>query len=365
MFNVFSLLMSVLTYKRRWTIGGDFEFKIEDIKKKDKQETLLRGQKGTWTASGRTALLLVLKYLQGKGIQHILLPSFLCESLLQPVKELGFKYSFYPVNTSLIAQPEPKRDTVVLIIHYFGWINPATYMLRSEQIDGFYLIEDASQAALSGWTAANSPSRFVVLSPRKFGPLPLGGWCNIITKTEEPSHRIEGLVWRSIAARLARSTYLTQSHLPVDPIIEEFYLAAFRDVETYLNNHHTDSGIPQIILDVMAGLDWVEIGYRRRSNWQCLHKLLSNIVDPLATELPPDVVPLGYVIRLDERDKVRTALAAKRIFCTIHWPLPAEITSYRFPDAVKLSETSLTLPIDQRYGPEDMVYMAKALKEVL
>lgn len=357
--------MRLLKNKKRWAIGGDFEFNIEDIKKKTKQESLLHGQKGTWTASGRSALSLILKHLQAVGVQEVLLPSFLCESILLPVKALGFRYSFYPVNTSLMAQPEPKRGTAVLVIHYFGWINPATSMLRSAQIDGIYLIEDASQAALSDWSASNSPSRFVVLSPRKFAPLPFGGWCNIITEAEEPTHEMEGLVWRSIAARLARNMYLTQPHLPVDPIIEELYLAAFRAVETYLDNHPTDSGIPQIILDIMAGLDWAEIGNRRRSNWQCLHELLNNLFEPLMTELPPDVAPLGYVIRLDERDKVRKALAAKRIFCPIHWPLPAEITRRRFPDAVSLSETSLTLPIDQRYGPEDMVYMAKALKEAL
>jgi hypothetical protein len=357
--------MRLLKNKKRWAIGGDFEFNIDDIKKKDKQETLLRGQKGTWTASGRSALSLILKHLQEVRVNEVLLPSFLCESILQPVKALGFRYSFYPVNAYLMAQPEPKLGTAVLIIHYFGWINSATSMLRSEQIDGFYLIEDASQAALSDWTASNSTSRFVVLSPRKFGPVPFGGWCNIIAKVEEPTHEMGELAWRSIAARLARSMYLTQPHVPVDPIIEEFYLVAFRAVETYLDNHPTDSGIPQIILDIMAGLDWAEMGNRRRLNWHCLHELLSNLVEALMTELPPDVVPLGYVIRLDERDKVRKALAAKRIFCPIHWPLPAEITSCRFPDAVKLSETSLTLPIDQRYGPEDMVYMAKALKETL
>lgn len=354
-----------LSINKRFAIGGDFEFKIEDIKKKDKHETLLNGQKGTWSASGRSALAKILKHLQDIGIQEILLPSFLCESILQPVKKLGFRYSFYPVTKSLIAQPEPKPGIAVLIIHYFGWINPATSMLRSEQIDGFYLIEDASQAALSDWSSVNSPSNFVVLSPRKFGPLPFGGWCNIITKSEKPSHAIEGLVWRSIAARLARNAYLAKSDLPVDNKIEEFYLSAFMAVEAYLNNHPTDSGIPQIILDIMDGLDWAEIGKRRRANWQYLHELLSKFVEPLMTDLPTDVVPLGYVIRLAYRDKVRKALAARRIFCPVHWPLPTEITKSRFPNAVKLSETSLTLPIDQRYGPEDMAYMAKAVKDVL
>jgi hypothetical protein len=357
--------MRLLKNEKRWAIGGDFEFNIKDIKKKDKQETLLHGQKGTWTASGRSALSLILKHLQRVGVHEVLLPSFLCESILQPVKSLGFKYSFYPVGNTMIAQREPEPGAAILIIHYFGWINPATSMLRSKQTDGFYLIEDASQAALTDLSASNSPSRFLLLSPRKFGPLPFGGWCNVITETPGPTHEIEGLVWRSIAARLTRSAYLTQPHASVDPNIEEFYLSAFRAVEPYLDNHPTDSGIPQIILDIMAGLDWAEIGNRRRSNWQCLHELLNNIIEPLMTELPPDVVPLGYVIRLDERDKVRKALAAKRIFCPVHWPLPAEISAHRFPIAAQLSETCLTLPIDQRYGPEEMAYVAQVLKEVL
>jgi len=205
----------------------------------------------------------------------------------------------------------------------------------------------------------------VFFSPRKFGPAPLGGWCNIHAELDEPSSEVEALTWRSLAARLARGAYLAEPDAPVDPVVEAFYLEAFRAVETFLNTHPTSAAVPQIALDIIEGLDWDNIGTRRRANWQCLNDLLSRHVEALMPALPADVVPLGYVVRLRDRNRVRTALAAKRIFCPVHWPLPVEVSARRFPDAASLAETCLTLPIDQRYGPDDMVRMADTLKAEL
>jgi hypothetical protein len=351
--------------QKRRSIGGDFEFNIDDLKKKPGNGIPLCGPKGTWTASGRSAFSIVLKHLRNKGIGEVLLPAYLCESILQPVKALGFKYSFYHVDNSLAAHPEPKSGTVVYLIHYFGWMNPSTGALRERTGKGFHLIEDASQALLSDWGYESKDEQHIVLSPRKYGPLPLGGWCSLIAGHSEPLPEMEMLAWRSLAARLVRRTYLAESDAPVDPEIEEFYMSALRSVEIYLNNHPADAGLPGNVLSLVEGLDWIETGRRRRENWQYLNKRLGGYVEPLMPDLPPDVVPLGYVIRLRERDKVRARLAARRIFCPVHWPLPDEISESLFPVEVNLSNTFMTIPIDQRYGLDDMDYIADVLKESL
>jgi hypothetical protein len=237
--------------------------------------------------------------------------------------------------------------------------------LREEAGRSFYLIEDASQALLSDWAAPPQVSRFLFFSPRKFAPVPLGGWCSVRTQVRDPSHEVQAMAWRSLAARLCRGAYLAEPEAPVDQAVESFYLAAFASVDRYLDEHPIDAPIPQVALDLIGAVDWRHAAERRRGNWQQLHDMLGGHIETLNRDLPSNVVPLGYVVRLRDRDEVRARLAGQRIFCPVHWPLPDAVDPQRFPEAAQLSDTTLTLPIDQRYGPDDMARLAEAVKSAL
>ena len=64
--------------------------------------------KGTWTSNGRSAFYLILNDLKSKGINHVHLPSFICDTLLQAVAYSNWiKNSFYPISAlDLSAYPE-------------------------------------------------------------------------------------------------------------------------------------------------------------------------------------------------------------------------------------------------------------------
>jgi hypothetical protein len=365
----------------RRAIGGDFELdqlRFGEVALLDQQ--LTRGLPGRWTTSGRGALTLVLQELWAKGVRHVHLPAYLCESVLLPVRALGFKFSFYPVDLSLNAQPDPPAGSTVLVIHYFGWLNPIVNSLRAQASAKFYLIEDAAQALLSDWSAPQNDFRYVILSPRKLGPAILGGWCNARSeqhdgtqheekKSEVGPNETRGevgpIIWRSLAARLARGAYMREADASVDPQVEEFYMDGLGAVEAFLDRHPTCTDLPRVALDQLAGLDWRGMASRRRANWLQLQEMLTGRVEVLMHDLPLEVVPLGFVVCLGKRDEVRARLAAQRIFCPVHWPLPALVERARFPAAAALSDTCLTLPIDQRYSETDISRMAEALLAAL
>ena len=346
----------------RYAIGGDFELLGLPLEPIDQATILTKGIAGTWSISGRAALASVLHRLQKVDVRHVHLPAYLCECILQPVQALGLEYSFYPIDANFVAQPEPSASSAVLLIHYFGWINPATADLRADASPLIHLIEDASQAVLSDWSAPEHLSQNVFFSMRKFGPTPMGGWCNVQDESIVSSNGFETLAWKSITARLVRGAYLSEPEALVDPGVEAFYLTALREVETFLDEHPACGSMPEIAMKIIAGLDWQTIAERRRANWQTLNELLDEGVETVTHVLPPQVVPLGYVVRLKARDRVRQSLAAQRIFCPMHWPLPQEVSPQRFPQAASLAETCLTLPIDQRYGPGDMERIADAVR---
>lgn len=346
----------------RYAIGGSFELDSISLGPPEQLSVLVGERKGSWTVSGRAAFELLLRHLQSKGARHVHLPSYLCESVLLPIRALGMDMSFYPVDKHLNGYPDPPSDAVVVVIHYFGWENRCIDALRANAGQGYYLVEDLSHGLMSAWSSSADVSELVFFSARKLGPVSLGGWCSIEVELDRPSVEIEGLAWRSLAARLARAQYLSKLDAQVDPAIEAFYLEAFAAVEEHLDSHPLISALPQVVLDILSGLDWHDIAARRRSNWLQLHDLLSRHVELPIEELPADVVPLGYLVRLQDRDRIRKALAAQRFFCPVHWPLASEVSKKGFPDAGLLARSCLTLPIDQRYGPKDMMRMSSALR---
>lgn len=353
------------TSRERWLIGGDFELSFSPPND-NRLEQLTKGRSGTWTLSGRAALAMVLTHLRDQGVTHVHLPSYLCQSIVQPVDALGFERSFYPVRPDLTAEPDPPRGAAVLIIHYFGWLNPVVSQLRAEAGGRLLLIEDASQALLSDWGGDAIDGRFVILSPRKFGPVPMAGWCNVAGTISPPSPEAEVLAHESVAARRARAEYLAVRNGGIDLAFERSYLQPLERVEAFLDSACRVEALPSPARRSLAAVDWAAAAVARRKNWWLLHELLS----PLGLEaghdtLPPTAVPLGYVVRMAGRDRVRAELAAARIFCPVHWPPVAGVPWQGFPTARMLCATSLTLPIDQRYGAADMHRMARELKAAL
>ena len=81
-----------------------------------------------------------------------------------------------------------------------------------------------------------------------------------------------------------------------------------------------------------------------------------------------------YAIRVKNRDKLIAALAARDIYCSIHYPFPVHLTKayeflgYRpgsFPVAEKCAEEFVSLPIYAELTPPQLEYVVNSLKELL
>ena len=102
---------------------------------------------------------------------------------------------------------------------------------------------------------------------------------------------------------------------------------------------------------LLGGIDYATIATRRRRNFEVLAAALDDVA--LFTELPEHVVPLGFPIVVPNRDEVREAFFAERIYPPVHWPI-ASVVPEHFEDSHRLSANIMTLPCDQRYDERDM-----------
>jgi dTDP-4-amino-4,6-dideoxygalactose transaminase len=116
------------------------------------------------------------------------------------------------------------------------------------------------------------------------------------------------------------------------------------------------SGLSAAIL--YSCVDYTAIARRRRENYLALAAGLSSI--PWRPELPAGVVPLGFPVRLRNRDRVKRALCEQGIYPPVHWPI-AGVVPQCFSESHRLAGGMMTLPCDQRLDASDMERIAKAV----
>ena len=78
-------------------IGGEFEISLQNISKK--YSTLPKYfEHGYFYSSGRAALYHILSLVKKIGKKNILLPEYLCESVVEAVKLASVSFKFYKIS---------------------------------------------------------------------------------------------------------------------------------------------------------------------------------------------------------------------------------------------------------------------------
>jgi len=329
--------------------------------------------------SGRTGLKLVAQILKASSNGSCLLPSYLCSSMIRPFDDEGAVVEFYRVNADLTIDVEDlesrvrsTRPSSVLFVNYFGFPvsdREAETLRRIKQ--HCWVIEDCAHGSLieRGDPIVGGIGHFVVTSFRKYLPVPDGGL--VINWTDLPMPQLPAptgsFVRHRVLAKSLRHEYL---HGGLDqPELEDAYLSLFSAAETRLDSDVPMHAMSAISERLMSAMDVPAVMDCRRRNYNFLLQafnelpLLKTVGIPIRTDLPDGVSPLVFPIRVNEtkRDLLRRELASCRVFCPIHWPLPSDISENRYPEAYELSRQILGLPIDQRYGEDDMQSLVERL----
>ncbi len=325
-------------------IGSDFPISLSLFSKKRKNLP----KNSILLTSGRDCLAYILKSL--KPTSDVLLPSYLCPSVLEPFKKLNIKYKFYKVNknlnidlTDLKRKIKSKKPTAVLTINYFGFIQPEINKIKEVCNENkIILIEDQVQSFLT----KNTPKGDIIFnSYRKFLPLPDGAFLKgnlkrvktYPNKTKFSSMRLKAGIMKNL-------------NFP-----KEYYYERFKSAEDKLDTHPWPSKMSKTSKKILNKLNLREIVLKRRKNYIFLLKnLKSKNIKPLYSNLPKEVCPLGFPIISKKRDEDKSKLVESKIYPPVHWILPEKLDKNKFKDSLEISNQILTIPIDQRYNLKDM-----------
>ncbi len=290
--------------------------------------------------SGRSALEFIVCEL---GFRALHVPFFTCEVVLEPLRRQGIEIYFYRVDENLdvadgIDVPE---GAGLLYTNYFGLKDRAVGVLSSRF--GKRLVVDNSQAFYSQPPSGSSS----FYSPRKFFGVPDGGYASIPWLTlDTGSHE------RDV------------SHGRCSHLLKRWDLGAEDGYGDFKANDASLTGEPVRVMSrltkrMLKGVDYGFVSRRRAANYDFLCQVLGQ-ENTRAFERG-DGVPLTYPF-YDECGGLRDALTGMRIYCAQYWP---NVLRDCGMDSVEydLAQNLVHLPVDQRYGIDEMKYVAEAVQK--
>ena len=334
-------------------IGGEFPIAVTDILN---AKVSFHLEEDCYAyASGRAALYQILKYLkEQKLITHVLLPDYLCSTILVPIHKLGLSYSFFPLNEKLELEIDTfgqayRKDAAVLLINYFGLQDLTSQINYIRSVDEKAIIIEDDVQAYYEFKKPLGDVDFKFTSLRKTFAVPDGGLVKAkYTLPKSDVHNTFGQY--KAAAALLKS-------MREGNFNDQIYLEMFEKGEALIDDE-LECGMSLVAEKLYAFMDEERVKVRRLNNAQYLVDQLKKIgVKPLLP-LIEDHVPLFVPIILNNRAAVRKAMFEQEVFCPVHWPLEG----LALERGKKMSETELSLIIDQRYGRNDMDKIVSVLK---
>jgi dTDP-4-amino-4,6-dideoxygalactose transaminase/CelD/BcsL family acetyltransferase involved in cellulose biosynthesis len=326
--------------------------------------------------NGRTALFHGLKTCGFTTDEIVLVPAYVCGSIINGVKAGGLKVQFYKIKENL----EPDFDDLelkskdaraLLTIHYFGFPQPLDKILRFCEEKGLLLIEDCAHSLFSKYDEKplGTFGTFSIFSLTKTCPLPDGGM--LLLNNGKTVEAKEGKANYPILSTLSllekwvefKTGFSPRCYLLRNESLRNAYIKEDAKREIILNDR-----ISTISLGLFRMIKEEQITEKRRNNYQYYLERLDGQkkIKIFFRELPQGVCPVGFPILIEERDRVRKDLLKKKINLRTFWDiLPEEVSPSEHPIAYELSNKILILPVHQSLGETHLNYTIQNLLSVI
>jgi hypothetical protein len=272
-------------------------------------------------------------------------PFYVCNAVLEPLDVTRTPYSFYSITGSFRPDPsqEPAGGELLLVVNYFGVMASAVSAVDSA-FPGRVVVDDTQAFFRRG-----RPGAWSFNSARKFFGVPDGAFLY------GPANDVRKLPPSDIADCDHLLTRLAGD--------DEIAWEQFKRHEAHIGVEPRAMSI--VTMRLLGAVDMPRARQRRRSNFDTLHRRLG----PINTiELPLDHAagegPMCYPF-LPAVEVDRVELARLGVFVPTLWPEIQHRLEPGFERERLLARRLLALPIDQRYGPDDMERLCHVLLQVL
>jgi dTDP-4-amino-4,6-dideoxygalactose transaminase len=316
----------------------------------------------SYTGGGYFSISSILKNIEFQSKDKVLLPSYICPTVLIPFQKQKISYRFYKISEHLKVDINDLQNKItpdikaIFFINYFGFPQDeeVRIFLKELKEKGIIIIEDMVHSFFS---RSEVTGNYAFNSLRKF--MPVDG--SVIISEKEFSNdyaaSFNKYFFYQLAGRYAKY-FIFNLGLKNDNLFLNFFKKAeklYYTSETFGFNAYNNY--------IFSKIDIAQLREKRTFTFTML---LNNLKDySLFHCLPNNVTPLSFPIIIDKRDKIRSELAKKKIFCPVHWKLPAEINRKEFEESWYLSEKILSIPVNEKINDVELKYLLRNFEDNL
>lgn len=292
---------------------------------------------------GRNAFQYICDSIPGP-IAKLYIPRYTCPVVWRPIFFSGI--DFYRINRDLeIAEDIQLGEYEYIVVNNYFGIKDA-YIEQMASKYGNHLIIDNAQALYAPWIS----DTYAFYSPRKFFGVPDGG----VAYTAFNSKPVACSEQDDSSDRLG--------HLKLRK--EQGAEAGFASYQLNENklDHLPMMKMSEYTHDVLMGIDYETAKARRIANYKILHVALGDMNAMPLPSIESFACPMVYpFIGQGNNEALRKTLRENRIYTATYWPnIGRTISTNSFEEF--LSKNIIPLPIDQRYGEEDMKRIIDLIK---
>lgn len=315
------------------SIGGYFELELNNLNSVFHENAIELN-------TGRNALEYILK---AKAIQKIYIPYFTCDVLLEPLRKLEIPYEFYSINEQL----EPIFDFSVLEVKdgflYTNYFGLKDSYIRQLSLFCNQLVVDNAQAFYSK-PYNNKPTFY---SPRKYFGVSDGAYLyceeilNQVFEKDMSNDRMSHLLIRKdVSAEAGYQDFVINDKKLINKPIQK---------------------MSSLTESILSTINYETASKKRIENYRFLDNALKG-GNKLILQLNDESVPLVYPYWVKD-STLRKRLLENKIYTATYWP---NVKKWCIEDSLefKLTDEVVYLPIDQRYGCEEMEFILDIILNV-
>lgn len=361
------------------------ELQLEGVKKYKKQNT-------AYTASGREAIALALSSLEKENpsiCKKCLMPAYMCDTVFIPFEKEGWELVFYHIGKDMKADEqemirliEEQKPGMLFIHPYYGvdtW-KEFRSVLAAYQGQGLLLMEDVTQ---SYYLQSDFSADYIVGSLRKWYAVTDGGfvttnhslYSNSVGNGELFARRrleMQTKKWDYLEAIRNRQGFdALEKQQWVEKVLpqlikeKEEYLAENRQLENELDHYKLITAVSGLASNMLMTVNEKACEECRNANYKILHYGLQNrkslvLVFP---EYEESAAPLYLPVYMENRDALQRYLREKDIYVPVLWPVGKENTDCLSEAEQYIFSHLAAVPMDQRYGTEEMERIIDVIKE--
>ncbi len=326
----------------------------------------LAGNDALYFSLCREALLnIAIRYRDSS--RKVLLPAYTCQTVIDPFQQEGWKIIYYNINRNLRIDFADLQDKFtafkpnLCVVHpYYGAdLNQEELeKLRMLKEKGCKLVEDLTQCVFS--VQYDSVFDYFLGSYRKWFPIPDGAFLKCVGVTHQVMEENQEFVRPMADAMYLRGVF----HKTEDANIKEISRRVGNEAIAKISNVIEQHVMSEFSWSLLSKIDVEDVKRRRFDNYKYLYNHLTSVNN---IELPErkleeiTCAPLFFPVYVKNRAEFQRRLALHEIYAPVLWPVHTSALLIN-NDIKCIFDEILMLPIDQRYGVEDMKRMINVIQ---